>query len=168
MFAFHGALFLTLRTTGELCDRANRATRRLALPAVLLAAAFLVWTVAVAMDRNDKDLFPPLLPAILGIAALALAGAFLFTGRTGRAFAMTALGAIATVATLFTCLYPRVMVSNPDFGSSLTVDNASSSPYALKVMTIAALILVPIVLLYQGWTYYVFRRRLGGGTNVMS
>ncbi len=60
------------------------------------------------------------------------------------------------------------MVSDPDFGSSLTVDNASSSPYALKVMTIAALILVPIVLLYQGWTYYVFRRRLGGGTNVMS
>ena len=78
------------------------------------------------------------------------------------AFAMTALGAIAMVATLFTGLYPRVMVSSPDFGNSLTVDGASSSHYALKVMTVAALILAPIVLVFQGWTYYVFRARLGG------
>jgi cytochrome d ubiquinol oxidase subunit II len=95
---------------------------------------------------------------------LLLAVAFVFNGRSGRAFAMTALGTIAAVATLFTSLYPRVMVSDPDFANSLTVESASSSPYALKVMTIAALILVPIVLLYQGWTYYVFRRRLGGET----
>ena len=168
LFAFHGALFLALRTVGELRERAERATRRLSIPAVLVTAAFLVWTVAVAIDRNDKDLFPPLLPAVLGIAALVLAVAFLFRARTGRAFAMTALGAIATVATLFTSLYPRVMVSDPDFGNSLTVENASSSHYALEVMTIAALILVPIVLLYQGWTYYVFRRRLGGETTVAS
>jgi cytochrome d ubiquinol oxidase subunit II len=168
LFAFHGALFLTLRTTGELRDRAERATRRLAIPAVLVTAAFLVWTVVVAMDRNEKDLFPPVLPAILGIAALVLAAAFFFRGRNGRAFAMTALGVIAAVATLFTSLYPRIMVSDPDFGNSLTVESASSSPYALKVMTIAALILVPIVLLYQGWTYYVFRRRLGGETTVTS
>jgi cytochrome d ubiquinol oxidase subunit II len=162
LFAFHGAIFLTLRTTGELCDRAARATRRLAIPAMFAAAAFLVWTVVVAMDRNDKDLFPPALPAILGIAALVLAAVFLSMARTGRAFTMTALGAIATVATLFTSLYPRVMVSDPNFGNSLTVQNASSSHYALEVMTIAAVILVPIVLLYQAWTYYVFRRRLGG------
>ena len=162
LFAFHGALFLALRTSGELRERAERATRRLAIPAVLVAAAFLVWTVVVAMDRNDKDLFPPVLPAVLGIAALVLAAVFLLRGRHGRAFAMTALGAIAFVATLFTSLYPRVMVSDPNFSSSLTVDNASSSHYALQVMTVAALILVPIILLYQGWTYYVFRRRLGG------
>ena len=164
LFAFHGSIFLGLRTAGELSDRAERATRRLGIPAVLVTAAFLVWTVVVAMDRNDKDLFPPLLPAIVGIAALVLAMAFLSMGRTGRAFAMTALGAIAAVATLFTSLYPRVMVSDPDFSSSLTVENASSSPYALKVMTVAALILIPVVLLYQAWTYYVFRRRLGGET----
>ena len=166
LFAFHGALFLTLRTVGELRERAERTTRRLAIPAVLVAGVFLVWTVVVAMDRNDKDLLPPVLPAIFGIAALALAAAFIFRRRNGRAFTMTALGTIAAVATLFTSLYPRVMVSDPDFGSSLTVENASSSPYALKVMTIAALILVPIVLIYQGWTYYVFRRRLGGEKTV--
>ena len=164
LFAFHGAIFLTLRTTGELRERAERAARRLAIPAVLVASVFLVWTLVVAMDRNDKELFPGVLPAALGIAALTLAVAFNFAGRNGRAFAMTALGTIAAVATLFTSLYPRVMVSNPDFGSSLTVESASSSPYALKVMSIAALILVPIVLLYQAWTYYVFRRRLGEAT----
>jgi cytochrome d ubiquinol oxidase subunit II len=75
---------------------------------------------------------------------------------------MTGLGAIALVATLFTSLYPRVMVSNPDFGNSLTVDGAASAHYALQVMSVVALIFVPLVLLYQGWTYYVFRRRVGG------
>jgi cytochrome d ubiquinol oxidase subunit II len=162
LFAFHGAAFLTLRTFGDLHARAERTARRLSVPAALVGAVFLAWTVAAAMDRNDKDLFPPALPAILGIAALALAVAFVFVGRTGRAFAMTGLGAIALVATLFTSLYPRVMVSNPDFDNSLTVDGAASSHYALQVMSVVAVIFVPIVLLYQGWTYYVFRKRLGG------
>ena len=75
---------------------------------------------------------------------------------------MSALGTISVVATLFTSLYPRVMVSNPDFDNSLTVDGAASSEYALQVMSVVALIFVPLVLLYQGWTYYVFRHRLGG------
>ncbi len=161
LFAFHGATFLTLRTKGELSERAVRASRRLSIPAALVAAAFLLWTVAVAIDHNDKDLFPPVLPAVLGIAFLALAVVFTFIGRNGRAFAMTALGTVAAVATLFTSLYPRVMVSNPDFQNSLTVDGAASSHYALSVMSVVALIFVPLVLLYQGWTYYVFRRRLG-------
>jgi cytochrome bd ubiquinol oxidase subunit II len=161
LFAFHGATYLSLRTTGDLLARATHAARRLALPAVVVGASFLVWTVGVAVDRNDKDVFPPVLPAVLGIVALLLALTFAMSGRSGWAFAATAAGAVATVATLFTSLYPRVMVSDPDFGNSLTVESASSSSYALRVMTIAALILVPIVLLYQGWTYYVFRRRLG-------
>ncbi len=76
---------------------------------------------------------------------------------------MTAVGTISLVATLFTSLYPRVMVSSTDFENSLTVDGASSSHYALQVMTVVAVIFVPIILLYQGWTYYVFRQRLGGG-----
>jgi cytochrome bd ubiquinol oxidase subunit II len=161
LFAFHGATFLTLRTTGDLLNRADAAARRLALPAAVLGAAYLVWTVAVGMDRNDKDLFPPALPAALGIAALALAAFFVLTGRNGKAFAMTAGGVIAVVVTLFTSLYPRVMVSSTDAANSLTVDSASSSEYALKVMTVFALFCVPVVLLYQGWTYYVFRHRIG-------
>jgi cytochrome d ubiquinol oxidase subunit II len=162
LFALHGATYLTLRTVGGLHERAEHAARRLALPAAALGALLLVWTVAVAMDRNEKDLFPPALPAILGIAALALAVAFLLTGRYGRAFAMTSAGTIAVVATLFVGLYPRVMVSSPGFENSLTVSGASSSEYALQVMSVVALIFVPLVLLYQGWTYYVFRQRVTG------
>jgi cytochrome d ubiquinol oxidase subunit II len=161
LFAFHGATFLTLRTFGDLRDRAEHAAQRLALPAVVLGAVLLVWTVIVAMDENDKNLFPPLLPALVGIAALGLALVFLFSGRTGSAFAMTGVGAVSVVATLFVSLYPRVMVSNPDFQNSLTVDDAASSHYALAVMSVVALICVPVVLAYQGWTYYVFRRRIG-------
>ncbi len=131
LFAFHGATFLTLRTIGDLRDRAEAVARRLAIPAAVLGAAYLVWTVVVAMDRNDKDLFPPALPAALGIVALALAVVFVLTGSYGRAFAMTGLGAISLVATLFVSLYPRVMVSSTDFENSLTVDGAASSHYAL-------------------------------------
>jgi cytochrome d ubiquinol oxidase subunit II len=163
-FAFHGAVFLTLRATGDLCERALKAARMLALPATALAAAFMIWTVVVAVDRNDKNVFPPVLPAVLGIAAAVLAVAFVLQGRTGRAFVSTALGAILLVATLFTSLYPRVMVSSPDFGNSLTVSNASSAHYTLVVMTVVALLTLPVVLLYQAWTYHVFRHRLTGET----
>jgi len=162
LFGFHGATFLTLRTTGELCDRAARAARRLAVPAVFAGGVFVIWTVDVAMDRNDKDLFPPVLPAALALAALLLAFVFLRAGRSGRAFAMTAAGIALTVVTLFTSLYPRVLVSSPTFGNSLTVENAASAHYTLAVMTVVALIVTPLILVYQGWTYYVFRARVTG------
>jgi cytochrome d ubiquinol oxidase subunit II len=162
VFAFHGAAFLTLRTTGELCERARGAARTLAAPAVAALAAFLIWTIVVAVDRNDKGVFPVVVPAVIGIVALALAAYLVYEGRSGLAFAMTAVGTVAAVATLFTGLYPRVMVSSPSFGNSLTVANAASAHYTLAVMTVVALIVTPVVLLYQGWTYYVFRARVTG------
>jgi cytochrome bd ubiquinol oxidase subunit II len=161
-FMFHGAVFLTLRTTGELCMRANMAARMLALPAAALAAAFAILTVVVAVDRNDRSVFPPVLPAIFAGGAALLAVAFVLQGRMGRAFVATALGAALLVATLFTSLYPRVMVSSPDFANSLTVSNASSAHYTLAVMTVIALVVLPVVLIYQAWTYHVFRHRLTG------
>ena len=69
---------------------------------------------------------------------------------------------MAVVVTLFVSLYPRVMVSDPEFGNSLTIDNASSAHYSLTVMTVVAAALVPVIVLYQAWTYHVFRARLGG------
>jgi cytochrome bd ubiquinol oxidase subunit II len=162
LFAFHGSTFLTLRTTGDLCERAAAAARRLSVVAALAVGGFLSWTVAVAVDRNDKDVFPPLLPAAFGIAAVALAMLFVFGRRSGWAFVMTALATVLWVATIFTGLYPRVMVSSSDFGNSLTVDNASSAHYTLAVLTVVAAIFVPLLLLYQGWTYHVFRARVGG------
>jgi cytochrome d ubiquinol oxidase subunit II len=162
LFAFHGSTYLTLRTSGALCERAAAAGRRLSVFAALAVAGFLIWTVAVAVDRNDKDVFPPVLPAALGVAAVVLALVFVFARRSGWAFVMTALAAVLWVATLFTGLYPRVMVSSPDFGNSLTVDGASSAHYTLVLLTVVAAIFVPLVLVYQGWTYHVFRARVGG------
>ena len=164
LFAFHGATFLTMRVSGALRERAAATARRLAIPAAVVAAAALGWTVVDAVDRNDKDLFPPLLPAVLGVGALVLAVLLTFARRQGAAFTMTGLGTILLVATLFTSLYPRVMVSSTDFANSLTIESAASSNYALKVMTVVALAVTPFVLLYQGWTYYVFRGRLGRET----
>jgi cytochrome d ubiquinol oxidase subunit II len=161
LFAYHGATFLTIRTSGDLCERAAGTARRLALAAAVLGSAFLVWTVVAAHDRNDKGVFPSVLPAALGIAALFLALVFVVGRRSGWAFAMTAGAAVLWVATLFTGLYPRVMVSSSDFANSLTVDNASSAHYTLVVMTVVAVVMLPVVLLYQGWTYYVFRHRVG-------
>jgi cytochrome d ubiquinol oxidase subunit II len=162
LFAFHGSTFLTIRTTGDLCERAAVAARRLSLVAALAFAGFSSWTVAVAVDRNDKSVFPPILPAVLGIVAVALAVLFVARRHSGWAFAATGLAAVLWVATVFTGLYPRVMVSSTSFANSLTVDSASSAHYTLAVMTVVAAIFVPLVLLYQGWTYHVFRARVGG------
>ena len=162
IFAFHGATFLTLRTRGDLLKRAGRAAGRLSLVAAALGAAFLVATVVVAVDRNDKNVFPPVLPAAIGIAALVLAVVFVRMRRQIWAFTMTGLATIAVIVTLFTSLFPRVMVSSTDFGNSLTVSNSASQHYTLVVMTVVALVFVPLVLLYQGWTYHVFRQRVGG------
>ena len=162
LFAFHGATYLTLRTTGDLCERATAAARRLSILAALVVAAFLSWTVAVAVDRNDKSVFRPILPALLGIAAIALAVFFVARRRNGLAFTMTAAAAVLWVATIFTSLFPRVMVSSTGFSNSLTVDGAASAHYTLAVMSVVALIFLPLILLYQGWTYYVFRARVTG------
>jgi cytochrome d ubiquinol oxidase subunit II len=162
LYAFHGANYLGLRTEGGLYRRVGTAARRLAVPAAIVGATFLVWTVVVAVDRNNKDVFPVVLPAALGIAALGLAALMTFAGRNGLAFTATAVGTVAAVATLFTGLYPRVIVSSPNFANSLDVSSAASAHYTLAVMTVVALIVTPIVLLYQSWTYYVFRARISG------
>jgi cytochrome d ubiquinol oxidase subunit II len=162
LFAYHGATYLTIRTTGTLCERAARTARRLSLVATVVGAGFLGWTVAVAVDRNDRGLTAPLVVAVLGIAALTLSALFAWRRRSSLAFAFTAVATVLWVATLFTSLYPRVMVSSTGFGNSLTVDNASSAHYTLAVMTVVAAICVPLILLYQGWTYHVFRERVGG------
>ena len=162
LFALHGAVFLTLRTLGDLRERARRTASRLAPVAAVVGAAFLVWTLVVAGDVNDKGLFPGVVP--VAIAAIAAVAAVVLTRAANErwAFTATATAIGAVVATLFVSLYPRVMVSVPDFGNSLTIENASSAHYSLTVMTVVAVVLLPVVLLYQAWTYHVFRARLGG------
>jgi cytochrome d ubiquinol oxidase subunit II len=168
LFAYHGANYLGLRTTDDLSRRAAGAARRLSLAATVVGAGFLAWTVEVAVDRNDKSVTWPLVVALVGIAALVLSLIAAMLRRSGVSFAATGLAVVAWVATLFTSLYPRVMVSSTDFGNSLTVANASSAHYTLAVMSVVAVICVPLILLYQGWTYHVFRERIGGAATSLA
>jgi len=158
-FTLHGAIFLSLKTTGDLQERSHMLALRLWIPAVVLLLAFGVSTYFVTDILEKLGVNPGVVPILAGVALL-LAGYFLRIKRAGWAFAMTSLSIATTTITLFMILFPRVMISslNPDW--SLTIYNASSSEYTLKVMTIVALIFVPVVLIYQGWTYYVFRKRL--------
>jgi cytochrome d ubiquinol oxidase subunit II len=162
LFALHGAVFLTLRTLGDLRERARRTASRLAPVAAVVGAVFLVWTLVVAGDVNDKGVFPGILPVAVAAVAAVAAVLLIRAANERWAFATTAITIVAVVVTLFVSLYPRVMVSDPDFPNSLTIENASSAHYSLTVMTVVAAVLLPVVLLYEAWTYHVFRARLGG------
>jgi cytochrome d ubiquinol oxidase subunit II len=162
LFALHGAVFVTLRTLGDLRERAMRTASRLAPVAAIVGAGFLVWTLVVAGDVNDKGVWPGVLPAAVAAVAAVASVVLVRAANELWAFAATATTIGAVVVTLFVSLYPRVLVSDPEFGNSLTIDNASSAHYSLTVMTVVAAILLPVVLLYQAWTYHVFRARLGG------
>lgn len=155
LFTFHGTVFVGLKTVGEIRERARKLALRVGLVTALLALAFLLWTQA---DRGDGS---SLVAMAVAVASLLVALAAARAGREGWAFAVSGLTIVATVAMLFLTLFPNVMPStlNPDW--SLTVTNASSSPYTLKIMTWCAGIATPVVLLYQGWTYWVFRKRIG-------
>jgi cytochrome d ubiquinol oxidase subunit II len=153
LFVLHGAVFLALKTDGEMRQRAGRLAARLALPAIAVAAAFLLWTGLAHDDAIGR--------ALSVAAALTLIGAFLATRvrREGWAFLATGATIVLAVFALFVTLFPDVMPAGVA-ANSLTVDNASSTPYTLKVMTWVAVAFTPIVLVYQGWTYWVFRKRL--------
>ena len=154
LFTTHGAIFIALKTDGEIRRRARGVAEKVGLGSAVLAVAFLVWTYLIN---------PELAFAVLSVlAAVCLVGALVANrlGREGWAFLGTALTLALAVAALFGNLYPNVMPSSIDPAYNLTIDNASSTPYTLTIMTWVAVIMTPIVLLYQGWTYWVFRRRL--------
>ena len=159
VFMVHGATFLTLRTTDELEERAHATAARLWLPAVIILLGLIAATF-VATDVFARGNIIAYVGAIGAAAAILTAGGFIRARRAGWAFAMTGLTIALTVITAFSGLFPRVMVSSLNPAWSLTTTNASSSPYTLHIMTIVALIFVPIVLLYQGWSYTIFRKRV--------
>ncbi len=155
LFVTHGAAFLALKTTGEVRVRANRLVGQVGLVAAVLAVVFLAWTQQL---RGDV---PSALLSVL--AAAALVGALVANrlGREGWAFTGSAATIALAVVALFVALFPDVMPSTIDPAYSLTTTNASSTSYTLSIMTVVAVIFTPLVLLYQGWTYWVFRRRIG-------
>jgi len=159
MFTLDGAVFLGLKTDGELREKAHAAAQKLWGAGVILLLALLVSTYFATDILAKLGVNPGVVP-IAGMAAALAAGYFIRRRREGWAFVMVAAAIAFALITLFLILYPRVMVSSLDPGYSLTIFNASSSPYTLRVMTVVALIFVPVVLVYQAWSYWVFRKRL--------
>ncbi|MEU0642012.1 cytochrome d ubiquinol oxidase subunit II [Streptomyces umbrinus] len=155
LFTFHGAVFAALKTLGDIRERARKLALGLGLVTAVLALAFLLWTQA---DNGDGKSLVALVVAVVALVAAIGANQL---GREGWAFALSGLTIIAAVAMLFLSLFPNVMPSSLNDEWSLTVTNASSSPYTLKIMTWCAVIATPVVMLYQGWTYWVFRKRIG-------
>ena len=153
----HGATFLLLKTTGELRERSATAARVLVWPAAVAMLAFVIWTRAIAGPHFPSPL--------IALAAIAILGApyLIGTQHAGWAFATSAAGMATAVVSIFVALYPNVMVSSTNAAYNLTVSNSSSAKYALTVMTVVAVLFGPLVLLYQGWSYHVFRARVGGG-----
>jgi cytochrome d ubiquinol oxidase subunit II len=155
LFALHGALFLGLRTNGELRERAVRAATVLSGPTLVIAGGFAVWT---QLAHGENWTWAAVLVAALGLLGAVWAAR---QGREGVGFALTTVVVVAAVVLIFGSLFPDVMPSSTDPAYSLTVKNASSTHYTLVVMTWVALLLTPVVLIYQTWTYWVFRQRLG-------
>ncbi|MBG0853964.1 cytochrome d ubiquinol oxidase subunit II [Streptomyces spinoverrucosus] len=155
LFTFHGAVFTALKTVGDIRERARRLAFRVGLVTAALAVLFLLWTQI--QSGNGKSL----VAMVVAVAALVVALLANQAGREGWSFALSGVTIVAAVAMLFLSLFPNVMPSSLNDGWSLTVTNASSSPYTLKIMTWCAAIATPIVLLYQSWTYWVFRKRIG-------
>lgn len=157
-FLVYGALYLSLKTTGVLQERARSAAKKLWLPMVVLLFVFIVATY-FATDLLSLGINPGLLPVFAGITAL-LAGFFILKKREGLAFSMMAVGLASAFATVFRIMYPRVMISslNPEW--SITIQEAASSEITLRIMTYVAIVFVPLVIAYQVWVYWLFRRRV--------
>ncbi|ACF46682.1 MAG: cytochrome d ubiquinol oxidase subunit II [Prosthecochloris sp.] len=160
IFTLHGAVFLTLKTKGGLQEKTMSIAKKAWAPATLLSLVFSVYTFI------ETDLFarlgvnPGIVP-VFSVIALASVIFLLKNNASGWAFIMTGIAIAFSTITIFLGLFPRVMVSslNPEW--DLTIYNASSSEYTLGIMSIIALMFVPVVLVYQAWTYWIFRQRIG-------
>jgi cytochrome d ubiquinol oxidase subunit II len=159
LFILHGATFLGLKTTGDVHERARRIGANVAPISSLVVFVFLLWTYLTANHTGHSGLVPPFLP-IVGLLVLMSVGWLVRERLEGWAFVATAIAVMSFFATLFLNLYPRVLVSSVAEKYSLTLQSSASHPYTLKVMTIVAFIFTPFVLIYQAWTYWVFRNRV--------
>ena len=155
LFITHGAIFLSLKTGGEIRNRAHAIATKAGLVAALLAVVFLLWTQA-AYSTKLWTWVPILLAAVTWLAGIYAN----LLRREGWAFLASATTLIFAVTGLFGVLFPNVMPNFDRAGVGLTIYNASSTEYTLKVMTIVAVVFTPIVLAYQAWTYWIFRKRL--------
>jgi len=159
LFLMQGANFLGLKTEGEIEKRATAIAFIAWIVATVLTVALVIWTF-LATDILTKPGVNGLIPALLAAVALLVSGWMNHIHKYGWAFVTGGLTVVLATIMVFAGLFPRILISttSPDF--SLTIYNAASSHYTLTIMTIVAAIFVPIVLLYQIWTYRVFRKRV--------
>ena len=155
LFLTHGAVFLALKTTGDIQVRAQAFAVKSGIVAAVFAVAFLLWTQLAFSDKAWTWAL-----VVVGALAWVAAIAMNLMKREGWAFIFSAITLVGAVAFLFSVLYPNVMVSSTNPEATLTITNAASTPYTLRIMTIVAVIFTPIVLAYQSWTYWVFRKRV--------
>ncbi len=151
----HGATFLSIRTTGKVHDRAQALGKPFSIVASLAVLGFVIWTLAVSSGHAVPGPVP-----VLSIIAVLAAAWLVRSGNDGWAFVSSAVAIASTVGSLFIAAYPVVMVSSTSPLYNLTVKGTASGGYALKVMTIVTVLLLPVVLIYQGWSFYVFRHRV--------
>jgi cytochrome bd ubiquinol oxidase subunit II len=163
VFTLHGALFLALKTEGDINTRARDVARKLWLPAGVLLALFAGFGYSQTDFIGKLGIIPGTLP-LLAVGSYLAAGAFMALKQDGWAFAANGLTIVFGTVVAFQGLFPRVMISSTDPAYNLTIYNASSSQYSLTAMLIVALTFVPIVLAYQGWSYWVFRKRISRAT----
>jgi cytochrome d ubiquinol oxidase subunit II len=159
LFLYHGAVFLSLKIGGEFEERIKATAEKLWLPAVVLAVIFVAYTyvdVEIFSAKGFSAFIPPLIAAV----SLVLSGVYLKSNKIGLSFILVALTVVFVTITAFYTLYPNVMISSTSPEYNLTIYNSSASQYTLGVMTWVAGILVPFVLVYQAWSYIVFKKRL--------
>jgi cytochrome d ubiquinol oxidase subunit II len=158
-FALYGAVFISLKTEGELRQKARALAWKLWIATLAVLAALIVATY-FSTDFIARLGYDPGVIPLIGVGAMLAAGYFIRKEHEGWAFAMVAASLAFSLVTAFLIMFPRVMISTIDPAYSLTIENAASTPYTLTVMTVVAVIFVPIVLAYQAWSYWVFRKRL--------
>jgi cytochrome d ubiquinol oxidase subunit II len=152
----HGATFLKLKATGAVRERARAVAPPLGWAAIALVIGFVIWTRSMAGGADVPD--PVQILAV--IAVIFAARLAVSENHDGAAFTASALAIAASVGSIFINLYPNVMISSTKAAYNLTVNNSASGSYALKVMTVAAVLFFPLVLVYQGWSFHVFRARV--------
>ncbi len=163
LFLLHGAIFLSLKTTDEIMESAQATAKKLWLPTVVVIVLYVIYAFFATGIYQNGAL--PIISTIIAALTLISVIYFLNNKRDGWAFVMTGLTIVFVVITVFSGLYPNVMISSTNPAYNLTIYNASSSAYTLKVMTIVTLILIPFVLVYQAWSYYIFRQRISTKTD---
>jgi cytochrome d ubiquinol oxidase subunit II len=163
LFCLSGSLFLALKTTGDLAARAQRSASYCGLAAVVLVAGVITWLAVAGRPPVPESLSGviPLALALVGLIAVVAAALLVSAKRDGFAFVATSTGVLALMGAVFSRMFPAVIpASNAAAKGGLLIGAAASHHYTLVVMTIVAAIFTPIVLVYQGWSYWVFRQRL--------